>query len=142
MNSPRITLAAATGLVMSLMLVSGAASAEKYLKGRFTGEEMLKYCKATVNEPVRDFERGVCIGFIDGFLAGHHAAGLWHALHHREESINDVFGQLCVPTSANRTELAELFVKYLEARPNKREWNAGTLLEAALSAAYPCDDTN
>ena len=32
------------------------------------------HCKVASDNSTRDFERGVCTGFIDGFAAGHHAA--------------------------------------------------------------------
>jgi len=113
---------------------------DTYLKGSFTGAEMLKYCKVSSDDSVRDFERGVCTGFIDGFAAGHHAAELWHAFHHRDESIDNIFGHLCVPKDTNRTALVTLFVRYLEKHPDNLDWNAGLLLESALREAYPCKD--
>ncbi|MGD2140927.1 MAG: Rap1a/Tai family immunity protein [Burkholderiales bacterium] len=101
---------------------------------------MLKYCQAADDDSVRDFERGVCTGFIDGFAAGHHAAELWHAFHHREETIDNIYGHLCVPRDTNRTALVTLFVRYLENHPDNLNWNAGLLLEAALRDAYPCPE--
>ena len=113
---------------------------DTYLKGSFTGAEMLKYCKVSSDDSVRDFERGVCTGFIDGFAAGHHAAELWHAFHHRDENIDNIFGHLCVPKDTNRTALVTLFVRYLEKHPDNLDWSAGLLLESALREAYPCKE--
>ena len=115
------------------------AAGDEYLQGNFTGAEMLKYCKAANDDSVRDFERGVCTGFIDGFAAGHHAAELWHAFHHREETIDNIYGHLCVPKDTNRTALVTMFVRYLESHRDSLSWNAGLLLEAAIREAYPCD---
>ena len=115
------------------------AAGEEYLQGNFTGAEMLKYCKAANDDSVRDFERGVCTGFIDGFAAGHHAAELWHAFHHRDETIDNIFGHLCVPKDTNRTALVTMYVRYLESHRDSLSWNAGLLLEAAFREAYPCD---
>ncbi len=128
--------------LLALMSISarGTAADDVYLQGNFTGEEMLKYCKVASDDSVRDFERGVCTGFIDGFAAGHHAAELWHAFHHRGENIDKIFGYLCVPKDTNRTALVTMFVRYLQAHPDKLGWGAGLLLESALSEAYPCDD--
>jgi len=120
----------------------GIAADDIYLKGNFTGEEMLKYCKVASDNSARDFERGVCTGFIDGFAAGHHAAELWHAFHHRSEKIDNIFGHLCVPKDTNRTSLVALFVRYLESHHDKLEWGAGLLLESALNEAYPCEKGN
>jgi hypothetical protein len=127
-------------LAMLVAMGNGVAANEVYLKGNFTGAEMLKYCKVASDDSVRDFERGVCTGFIDGFAAGHHAAELWHAFHHREETIDSIFGHLCVPKDANRTALVTLFVRYLENHPDHLDWNAGLLLETALREAYPCSE--
>ncbi len=116
------------------------ADDELYLKGNFSGEEMLKYCRVASDDSVRDFERGVCTGFIDGFAAGHHAAELWHAFHHRDENIDAIFGNLCVPKDASRTALVALFVRYMDKHPDKLQWSAGLLLEGALMEAYACDE--
>ena len=64
-------------------------TAEQRFHGGFTGEDILVACRAmTADDPVRDFEKGVCRGFIDGFFAGHYAAELWHGFHHRDESLD------------------------------------------------------
>lgn len=125
-----------------MLLAAGVAVAadDAYLEGNFTGAEMLKYCKVASDDSVRDFERGVCTGFIDGFAAGHHAAELWHAFHHRDEDIDNIYGHLCVPKDANRTALVTLFVRYLENHPDNLDWSAGLLLESALREAYPCNE--
>lgn len=127
-------------LMMLLTLPASIAADDVYLKGNFTGAEMLRYCKVTNEESVRDFERGICTGFIDGFAAGHHAAELWHAFHHRDENIDDIYGHLCVPADANRTALVAVFVRYLENNRENLEWSAGLLLENALREAYPCPE--
>ena len=125
-------------LALTSISAHGGAADDVYLRGNFTGEAMLVYCKVASDDSVRDFERGVCTGFIDGFAAGHHAAELWHAFHHRNEKIDNIFGHLCVPTDTNRTSLVALFVRYMEGHPDKLTWSAGLLLESALSEAYPC----
>mgnify|MGYP001811672306 CR=1 FL=1 len=129
-------------LIMLLSLSNSIAAGDAYLKGNFTGEEMLKYCKVASDESVRDFERGICTGFIDGFAAGHHAAELWHAFHHRDENIDSIYGHLCVPNDVNRTALVAVFVRYLENHLDNLDWNAGLLLESALREAYPCQEEN
>lgn len=132
----------AAALVFILTTAVAAAANDAYLRGNFTGAEMLKYCKVANDDSVRDFERGVCTGFIDGFAAGHHAAELWHAFHHRDEDIDNIVGHLCVPKDANRTALVTLFVRYLESHPDNLDWSAGLLLESALREAYPCSKDN
>ena len=141
--SPLKRLASTTcGLMLILSLSNGIAAGDAYLRGNFTGEEMLRYCKVASEDSVRDFERGICTGFIDGFAAGHHAAELWHAFHHRDESIDNIYGQLCVPTDVNRTALVAVFVRYLENHRDTLGWNAGLRLESALRDAYPCPEQN
>lgn len=128
--------------IFAVVLLPGTysiAAGDEYLQGNFTGAEMLKYCKAANDDSVRDFERGVCTGFIDGFAAGHHAAELWHAFHHRDETIDNIYGHLCVPSDTNRTALVSMYVRYLEGHRDSLSWNAGLLLEAAFRDAYPCD---
>ena len=124
--------------LLSLPLANLIAADDAYLRGSFTGKEMLRYCKVASGDSVRDFERGVCTGFIDGFTAGHHAAELWHAFHHRDEDIDNIFGRLCVPRDVKRAALVALFVRYLENNRDNLDWSAGLLLESALREAHPC----
>ena len=142
-SESRLTRATVGLAIAAALLVAARAvpAADEWLQGRSTGEEMLRYCKSlTTDDPVRDFEKGVCTGFIDGFAAGHRAAELWHVFHHREEKIENVFGHLCVPKDANRAALAIVFVRYLEAHRDKLQWNAGLLLESALRESFPCPE--
>lgn len=112
---------------------------DQRFRGGFTGEDMLTACKAVaIEDPVRDFEKGICRGFIDGFVAGHYAAELWHAFHHRDEKLDRIFGRLCVPKNVNRNAIAIVLVQYLEKHQDELKWNAGLLLESALKDAFPC----
>jgi hypothetical protein len=104
----------------------------------FTGEEMLKHCRAEEKDPVKDFGRGICIGFIEGFAAGHFIGETYHAFHHRDEKIDDIYGHLCIPDSVNRGQLARTFVQFLEKNPDKLKMPAGLALEDALREAFPC----
>ena len=52
-----------------------AGTSAPRLRGGFSGEEMLGHCSAEEKDPVKDFGRGICIGFIAGFTAGHLVAG-------------------------------------------------------------------
>ena len=142
MNPRMGFVSTAWSLILLLSFSPGVSAEDIYLKGSFTGEEMLKYCKVSSDDSVRDFERGICTGFIDGFAAGHHAAELWHAFHHRDEDIANIYGHLCVPTDVNRTTLVSMFVRYLENNRDNLGWNAGLLLEAAFREAYPCPEEN
>jgi hypothetical protein len=114
--------------------LAGAA----WFRGGFTGEEMLNHCRAEEKDPVKDFGRGICIGFIDGFVAGHFSAETYHAFHHREEKIDEIYGHLCIPDTVNRGQLAKVFVQFLEKNPQKAKLPAGLILEDALREAFPC----
>ncbi|HKB81719.1 MAG TPA: Rap1a/Tai family immunity protein [Burkholderiales bacterium] len=109
-----------------------------WFRGGFTGEEMLQHCKAEEKDPVKDFDRGICIGFIDGFAAGHYIGETYHAFHHRDEKIDEIYGHLCIPDTVNRGQLARTFVQFLEKNRNKLKLPAGLVLEDALREAFPC----
>jgi hypothetical protein len=114
------------------------ATSAAWFRGGFTGEEMLNHCRAEEKDPVKDFGRGICIGFIDGFVAGHFSAETFHAFHHREEKIDEIYGHLCIPDTVNRGQLAKVFVMFLERNPLKAKLPAGLILEDALRDAFPC----
>jgi hypothetical protein len=132
------------GLLLAPALIAGAllaavpAGAGPFLQGKFTGEEMLAHCKAADKDPIQDFGRGICTGFIDGFVAGHFVAETWHGFHHRDEKMDDIFGHLCVPDGTTRGQLARIFVQFLEKNPEKRKLPAGLLLEDAFRESFPC----
>ncbi|MEQ1880193.1 MAG: Rap1a/Tai family immunity protein [Burkholderiales bacterium] len=106
----------------------------------FTGQEMLGYCKNLEMEQKQDFDRGICVGFLDGFIAGHQVAEHYHAFHHRDEKIDTIFGRLCIPPKTTRGQMAKMFVNYLERLPDKLKSPAGNLLEEAVQEAYPCPE--
>lgn len=124
------------GTLLALSSMAQAQS-ERFLGG-FTGEDMLVFCKAANDDPIKDFERGICAGFIDGFAAGRHVGDTWHAFHHREEKLDEVHGHLCLPSDINRSRIAQIYVRYMEQNSDKLKWNAGVLLEGALREAFPC----
>lgn len=135
MRSPGVTVCAGA---LALSLATAAAAQSERFRGGFTGQDMLAFCKAATDDPIKDFERGICIGFIDGFAAGRHVGDTWHAFHHREEKLEEVHGHLCVPGDTSRTRIARIYVAYLEKNADKLKWNAGVLLEGALREAFPC----
>jgi hypothetical protein len=125
-------------LLASLVIASSMASGAGWFQGKFTGEEMLTHCKAADKDPIQDFGRGICAGFLDGFAAGHFVAETWHGFHHRDEKIDDIVGHLCVPEGTTRGQLARVFVQFLEKNPERMKLPAGLLLEDALRESYPC----
>ena len=130
-----------TALLLGLLLLSitPAYSAGPWYRGGFTGKEILEHCKESLNtDPVKDFSRGICAGFIDGFTAGHFIAETYHAFHHRDEKLEDIYGHLCVPEATSRGQMARVFVQYLQSHPDKHPLPAALLIEDALREAYPC----
>ena len=115
-----------------------AGTSAPRLRGGFSGEEMLGHCSAEEKDPVKDFGRGICIGFIAGFTAGHLVAETYHAFHHRDEKIDDIYGRLCIPDTVTRGQLVRTFVQFLEKNPEKLKQPAGLALEDALRDAFPC----
>lgn len=133
----KVVLPAVLGLLLCTAPVPPAAAA--WYRGGFTGEEILEHCKQSLNtDPLKDFSRGICAGFIDGFTAGHYIAETYHAFHHREEKIEDIYGHLCVPEGTSRGQMARFFVQYLQAHQDKLKLPAALLIEDALREAYPC----
>ena len=130
---------AALALVCTMLWISHPVeTSAAWFRGGFTGAEMLQHCKAEEKDPVKDFGRGICIGFIDGFAAGHYVGETYHAFHHRDEKIDDMYGHLCIPDTVNRGQLASTFVRFLEKNPEKLKLPAGLVLEDALREAFPC----
>ena len=122
--------------VLSIFQPPDASAA--WFRGGFSGEEMLQHCRAEEKDPVKDFGRGVCIGFIDGFAAGHYIGETYHGFHHRDEKIDEIYGHLCIPDTVNRGQLARIFVQYLEKNPEKLKLPAGLVLEDAMREAFAC----
>jgi hypothetical protein len=125
-------------LFAALLLPLTVRPAEDWFLGTFTGKEMLTACRAVGVDSVNDFERGICRGFVEGFVAGRYVGDTSHALHHRDEKFDQIPGRLCIPKDINKVALAIVFVQYLDKNPDKQAWNAGLLLEAALQESFPC----
>src|SRR5581483_7108780 len=141
MNASPFTLTTVC-VALSLTLAFGGrcGMAAEPFRGNLTGKDMLGFCKDVLADPMKDFEKGMCFGFIDGFMAGHFVATTWHYFHHRNEKMDEIYGRLCVPKEMNRTEMAKIYVRHLEAHRDSLAWNAGQLLDAALREAYPCPE--
>lgn len=126
------------GIVLWTTQVPTAQAAE--FRGGFSGEELLGHCAAEESDPSKDFERGICIGYVDGFAAGRFVGETYHAFHHREEKLDGIYGHLCVPDAVSRGKLARAFVLFLKKNPERLKLPAALLLEDALREAFPCPD--
>jgi hypothetical protein len=126
-------------LGLLVLATSAADAAAAWYRGGFTGEEILEHCKQSLNtDPVKDFNRGICVGFIEGFTAGHFVAETYHAFHHRDEKLEDIYGHLCIPESTSLGQMARVFVQFLQGHPDKLKLPAALLIEDAFREAYPC----
>jgi len=125
-------------LIVALLSPWTLRAAEDWFRGSFSGKEMLTACKAVGVDSVNDFERGICRGFIEGFIAGRYVGDTSHALHHRDEKLDQIPGRLCIPKDINKVALAVVLVQYLEKNTDKQTWNAGLLFEGALQEAFSC----
>lgn len=133
----RTVVTALSGLLLFAALAVQPAAA--WYRGGFTGQEILDHCKESLNtDPVKDFNRGICAGFIDGFTAGHHMAETYHAFHHRDEKLEEIYGHLCIPDATSRGQMARVFVQFLQTHPDRLKLPAALLIEDALREAYPC----
>ena len=148
--SRAVTVAWGLWLLLAATAPPSAFAADPWSRSGFSGKELLAACKVASQEPaedkeaseasVQDFERGICRGFIEGFVAGRHIGDTVHAFHHRKEKLDEIYGRLCIPPQTAKNALAAVFVRYLEKNPDKLNWNAGVLLETALKETYPCPD--
>ena len=133
----RTVVTAFLGLLV--LAAPAAGTAAGWYRGGFSGEEILEHCSQSLNtDPVKDFNRGICAGFIDGFTAGHFVAETYHAFHHRDEKLEDIYGHLCIPDTTSRGQMARVFVQFMQAHPDKLKLPAALLIEDALREAYPC----
>ncbi len=133
----RTLVPAVLGLLV--LAAAGTDTAAAWYRSGFTGEEILDHCKESLNtNPVKDFNRGICVGFIDGFTAGHYVAETYHAFHHRDEKLEDIYGHLCIPDTTSRGQIARGFVQYLQSHPDKLRLPAALLIEDALREDFPC----
>src|SRR5690606_41790550 len=94
---------ATLALMLLLSALPAGVSAAGWYRGGFTGKEILEHCKESLNtDPVKDFNRGICAGFIDGFSAGHVLSQTYHAFHHRDERLVGTYGDRCGPENTRR----------------------------------------
>jgi hypothetical protein len=130
-------LAVATALIAGALMAAAPAAALPWLQGKFTGEEMLAHCKATDKDPMQDFGRGICTGFIDGFAAGHFAAETWHGFHHRDERWTTFWTSVRAGRNDPRP-VGPGFRAVPGKASGKLKLPAGLLLDDALRESFPC----
>jgi hypothetical protein len=85
------------------------------------------------NPGCTNFSSGVCAGYVNGVNDG-----LFFAAVQQARTAADVKMPYCIPHKVNIDEMSAVFVKYLNANPEKWHKPAATLLIDALSRAFPC----
>jgi hypothetical protein len=99
------------------------------------GGAVLRDCQATVAEmdgqrltPAAQAQSAHCLGRIEGLLATHY-------LTLERTGMPPWF---CVPPAVSVGQVIRAAVRYMEAHPERSEWQATHLLFTALSEAFPC----
>jgi hypothetical protein len=112
-------------------VVSNSAVAE-------TAEEMLASCRLVANAPVR--EGRVILPSDERAHECWGAFGVIQELSRQLVAGNPLpmFSSSCIPDGMRRTELAAIFVSYVDKHPERRQENFTYLVLAAFAEAYPC----
>ena len=116
-----------TAMFLILLMQPGIAQTqEDTTSGSFylrACNEMLKFDNGGEYVP---FPVGLCTGFV---LGSNGVYQIW-------EYVDG--GAICIPKGASAGQLARVFVKYLDAHPEKLHNPAAILYYKAMLAAYPC----
>lgn len=108
-----------------------------------TGNDLHNAC--TASGEIKDLQFGYCIGYIGGAFEGiKFGAGavMFQAMPESsaaevDQASNTMMG-LCVPGNAERGQIVDVTMKYLEENPQSRHESARGLLFQALKSAFPC----
>lgn len=97
--------------VIGLMLLTGSRAQAAFQ----TGNQLLRLCSSNDAS-----ERGVCLGY------GEAVIDTWDG------------SFACAPAGIEAQQVADVLVRYLNAHPESREKDAGSLAFIAVQAAWPC----
>lgn len=125
------TLAALTA-IFSIVL-SGQAVAEDDTS---SGNYWLMVCKETDL-----FSRGHCLGFVYGVHAGLRSEAAIVQLQVLKGDPNSpakVQIPYCLPENVSKSQVKDVYVKYLQQHPEKRQLDGAILAITALLSAFPC----
>lgn len=132
---PAIALAMACGLLSSVCRA-------------LTGNELLDDCREK-----SDLKAGICLGFVQGYTVGYDAGRRGGAMFERFGDINyqllkdkgpeisavsDRAAYYCVPSRVTNQQVIDVVLKYLEAHPETRHFEAGSIVASAIHEAFPC----
>ncbi|WP_169829184.1 Rap1a/Tai family immunity protein [Tsuneonella mangrovi] len=92
------------------------------------GNDFYAACKTS-----DDFNRNVCVIYLQGFFAGQKAS--W-----ADQAIEPEFGNqpYCLPPHGTLPQYLDVVIKFMEDEPDIRNFPSGTLIEGAFLRAYPC----
>ncbi len=130
-------------ILLALTLLLGWM-APTHAANEFTGNNLQIACRSFVamvygTGQVSDdgYDAGVCMGFLAGFPAGQEIQNYVGA-GYKSTALNRGY---CVPEAANKGQIAQVLVKYLNAHPEKLHYQPGVLMYLALAEAFPCKST-
>jgi hypothetical protein len=118
-------------LMLGLLFLPASAKA-------FSGEKLLGFCKEVQkyqtnkdDKSVSEFDMGLCYGFISGVVNN-------HRIMFKYRKMPMIF---CTPKNIQIKEIADLYVKYMEANPKNGHINGALLIDSVLKKEYPCPKT-
>jgi len=124
--------------LLAAIVLGGAIMSEAF--GLGPAEKLRKFCEAAVKCDTTnpspscnsvDYQEGTaCATYIDGFLAGHNLGTAAAA---------DSSTRICVPNDATISQLARVFVKYVNDHPEQLHQPDWAVLYVALKNAFPCE---
>jgi len=109
-------------------------STYSYANAPLSGNELLNICTVTDSY----FDKGRCIGFIEGFLQGFIDSRITYL---QELGLKSTIPSLpfCPPDSATLRQLIKVVVKYLNNNPEEKLYlPPGVLVFFAFKKAFPC----
>ena len=113
------------GLILALLLLPSASTAEAQTIKLQTGQDLLRLCRAFNGATEPDpLELGICMGYVQGVVGGAYTLAR-----------NNVF---CMPHTATIQDGVMAVVRYLNANPQELRYTAPSLVLAAMKVAYPC----
>ena len=124
---------------IAIVAISGIGAAQSTKGARlYTGEIMLAHCagKQPPNVPASDISesqaaayKGICIGYLSGISDAHGTYAAW--------GIPKYF---CAPKGTINPEvLMEVFIEYVNEKPERLPMAAGSIAMNAFAKAYPCE---
>jgi hypothetical protein len=122
-----------TGAFMGLSVTAAGATAVDYL----SANNLLPACKAIVGSKgvikSSNLQKAHDVGFCSATLSTLLSLG-------RAQMLDDQFGCMEVPPEASPDQLAQIVVRYIEARPQRMQEPLIWLALEALHDAWPCAD--